>query len=212
MYEEAEDRPPSICGGCEQDSTLQSVGNSSRGQDTLCLQGTLSEVRAPSICRGPKHSTGLWALGLHVRPGAPFHPSGSATAPVAQWPHLAYDLVVGIQGVSHAFQPSAWLGTLRYSRSPATLQLLSLRPVDPTWRRSLGPWPPPGTYSLPAAPSLCRFKASALWVPRPSMGHTHLPCQKWLGPHKTSCDYESGDWEREAAATRGVTWGRERTT
>ena len=57
MYEEAEDRPPSICGGCKQDSTLQSVGNSSRGQDPLRLQGTLSEVRAPSICRGPIWNT-----------------------------------------------------------------------------------------------------------------------------------------------------------
>lgn len=109
MYEEAEDRPPSICGGCKQDSTLQSVGNSSRGQDPLRLQGTLSEVRAPSICRGPKQSTGLWVLGLHVRPGAPFHPSCSATAPIAEWPHLAYDMVVGIQGLSHAFQLSTWL-------------------------------------------------------------------------------------------------------
>lgn len=197
MYEEAEDRTP------------QSVGNSSRGQDPLSLQGTLSEVRAPSICRGPKQSTGLWVLGLHARPGAPFHPSCSATAPTAEWPHLAYDVVVGIQGLSTIYLASGLWDTREVQPHYSCHLCVQLTPLGG------GLW----ASGHPLGLTACRQpSASAGSKPQPSgsLGPawailTSHARSGW-DPLKHPASSESGDWEREAAATRGVTWGREDIT
>ena len=86
------------------------------------LWGTQAEDRTPSVYRGlyqrsgPPQSAGdpsraqasgswgcMWGLVLHSTPPA------QLLAPIAEWPHLAYDMIVGIQGLSHAFQLSTWL-------------------------------------------------------------------------------------------------------
>ena len=102
--------PPQSAGIQAEDRTPQSVGNSSRGQDPLSLQGTLSEVRAPSICRGPKQSTGLWVQGLHARSRCSIPPLLLSYCPTAERPQLAYGVAVGTQCLSHALQPSPWRG------------------------------------------------------------------------------------------------------
>ena len=142
MYEEAEDRPPSICGDTSrgQDPSIcgelkqrtgppQSTGDSIRGQGSVNLQGTQAEHRP----LGPGAACQAW---YSIPPLLlSYCPYSWVTTPCL-W-----------RGCGHTrlFNHLPGSRTLRYYRSPATLQLSSLHPADLTWGRSLGPWLPPGT-------------------------------------------------------------------
>lgn len=128
---------------------------------------------SPGLCpKEPKGSWGNFNLSIPISLTSDLsrgHASGSRGLCARAAPpshlflgYLAYAAVMGTHVchmLCHLFPGLRTVGYLRPPEVPATLKLSSLRPADPTWKRSLGRWPLPEVLrgqtliDLPDAPA-----------------------------------------------------------